>query len=173
MFEKNSKIWATSYKNESNLLLVGIKVCLESFLPISCCPFICWKNPPKWCSILVWIADCRFSSLTSRNLKNNCRLSRIFRGRFGGKDRGWFVHIQPVIPTRKMIRGIFVWSGSELWSFFKNSRLKLKLQKPIAVDVLFQAYPMVPLSGWSNLVPLKVVTNEKGGAVGDVLTIIC
>jgi hypothetical protein len=31
------------------------------------------------------------------------------------------------------------------------SRVKLKNQKPIAVDVLFKAYPMVPLSGRSNL----------------------
>ncbi len=114
-------------------------------------PFICGKNPPKKCSILVWIADCWFSSVTSRNLKNNWWLSCIFRARFGVKDRGLCTYKQPVIPTRRMIRGIFVWSGSEVWSFFKNSRSKLKNLKPIAVDVLFQAYPMVPLSGWSNL----------------------
>ncbi len=32
---------AASYKNESNLLLVGMRVCLESFLPIGCRTFIC------------------------------------------------------------------------------------------------------------------------------------
>ncbi len=34
IFEKTSKFWAASYKNDSNLLLVHIKVCIESFLPI-------------------------------------------------------------------------------------------------------------------------------------------
>jgi hypothetical protein len=41
-----------------------------------------------------------------------------------------------------MIRGIFVLSGSELCSFFKNFRSKLKYQKPTAVDVFFQVYPL-------------------------------
>jgi hypothetical protein len=34
---------------------------------------------------------------------------------------------------------------------FKYSKLKLKNQKPISVDVFFKAYPMVPLSCRSNL----------------------
>ncbi len=140
-------------KNESNLLHVGITVCLESSLPIGCCPFICWKNPPKWFSMLVRIADCWFPSnilLTSRNSKNNCCplphfWSTVWRKRLR------FVHIQSVITTGRMIRGIFVWSGSELWSLFRYSRSKSKNQKHIAVDVLFKAYPMMQLSGWSNL----------------------
>ncbi len=55
--------------------------------------------------------------------------------------------IQTMIPTSR----IFVWSGSELWTLLKYSRSKLKNQKHIAVDVLFKAYLMIPLSGWSNL----------------------
>ncbi len=54
-------------------------------------------------------------------------------------------------PNKQEIRFVFAWSGSELWSLFKYSRGKLKNQKPIAVDVLFKAYPMVPLSCRSNL----------------------
>jgi hypothetical protein len=46
---------------------------------------------------------------------------------------------------------IFAWTGSEFWSLFKYSRVKLKNQKPTAFDVLFKAYPMVPLSCRSNL----------------------
>jgi hypothetical protein len=42
---------------------------------------------------------------------------------------------------------IFVWSGSDLWTLFKYSRSKLKNQKHIAVDVLFKAYPIIPLLG--------------------------
>ncbi len=44
----------------------------------------------------------------------------------------------------RRIRGIFVWSGSELWSLFKYSKLNLKNQNPIAVDDIFKAYQMVP-----------------------------
>jgi hypothetical protein len=62
-----------------------------------------------------------------------------------------FVTIQPVIPTSGSIRCIFIFSGSELWSLFKYSELKLKNQDPIATDVLFKAYPMIPLSCRSNL----------------------
>jgi hypothetical protein len=33
---------------------------------------------------------------------------------------------------------IFAWSGSELWNLFKYSRVKLKNQKPLAVDVFLK-----------------------------------
>jgi hypothetical protein len=35
--------------------------------------------------------------------------------------------------------------------FFKKFKIKIKKSKPIAVDVLFKAYPKVPLSCRSNL----------------------
>ncbi len=47
IFEKISKFWAASYKNEFNLLLVRVTVCIESFLPIGWRTFIRWKNPPS------------------------------------------------------------------------------------------------------------------------------
>ncbi len=78
---------SVTYKNESNLLLVRITVCIESCLPIGWHTFIWWKNPPKFWSILVWIAGCWNSLLMSCNPKNNWCLSRIFGARFGGKDR--------------------------------------------------------------------------------------
>ncbi len=68
---KTSKFWAASCKNESNLLLHRILVCIESCLPVAWLTFIWWKNLPKCCSILVWIAGCWNSLLTSRNPKNN------------------------------------------------------------------------------------------------------
>ncbi len=49
-------------------------------------------------------------------------------------------------PNKQEVGFIFAWSGSELWSLFKYSKVKLKNQKPIAVDALFKAFPMVPLS---------------------------
>ncbi len=56
-------------------------------------------------------------------------------------------------PNKQEVGFIFAWSGSELWSLFKYSRVKLKNQKLIVVDVHFKAYryPMVPLSCRSNL----------------------
>ncbi len=75
IFEKSSKFWAASYKNESNLLLVGITVCLESFLPIGCRTFICWKI--RQSSALfrfgLWIVGfLQIFYSPSRNPKNNC-----------------------------------------------------------------------------------------------------
>jgi hypothetical protein len=47
-------------------------------------------------------------------------------------------------PNKQEVRFIFAWSGAELWSLFKYSRVKFQNQKPIAVDVLFKVYPMSP-----------------------------
>ncbi len=88
IFEKSSKFSAASCRNESNLLLVWITVCIESCLPIGWRTFIWGKIPPKCSSILVWIAEWWNSLFTSRNPKNSWYLSRIFRARFGKKYRG-------------------------------------------------------------------------------------
>ncbi len=145
IFQKTSKVWATSCKNESNLLLVRITVCIESCLPIDWRTFIWWKNPPKCCSILVWISGCWNSLLTSCNPKNNWCLSRIFRA--------WGLAEKIVVwaHAKQEVGFIFAWSGSEVWTPIKYSRSKLKIKIPIAVDVLFKAYPMVPLWCRSNL----------------------
>jgi hypothetical protein len=75
IFEKTSKFWAASCKNESNLLLARITVCIESFLPIGGHTFIWWKNLPKSYSIFVWIAEWWNSLPSSRNPKNNWNLA--------------------------------------------------------------------------------------------------
>jgi hypothetical protein len=46
-------------------------------------------------------------------------------------------------PNKQEDGFIFAWSGSELWTLIKYLRSKIKIKKPIAVDVLFNAYPMV------------------------------
>ncbi len=97
--------------------------------------FYLLKILQKWCSILVWIADCWFSPiilLTCRNPKNNCWLSHIFGARFGKKDCGLCTN-NPWSQQRGWLEAFFVWSGSKLWSFFKYSKLKFKNTKPIAV----------------------------------------
>ncbi len=88
IFYKSSKFWAAPCKNEPNLLLVRFTICIESCLPIGWRTFIWWKNPPKCCSILVWIAEWWSSSLSSRNPKDNWCRSRIYGIRFGKKDNG-------------------------------------------------------------------------------------
>ncbi len=58
-----------SRKNESNLVLVRITVCIESCPSIVWHTFIWWKNPPKSSSIFVWIAEWWNSLPSSRNPK--------------------------------------------------------------------------------------------------------
>jgi hypothetical protein len=53
--------------------------------------------------------------------------------------------------NKQEVEFIFAWSGSELWTLIKYPRSKIKNKKPIAVDVHFKTYPMVPLSYRSNV----------------------
>ncbi len=52
------------------------------------------------------------------------------------------------VPKKQEVGGFFVFSGSELWTLLKYSRPKSKTYSGF---VLFKAYPMILLSGWSNL----------------------
>ncbi len=70
------------------LLLVRFTVCIECCLPIGWRTFIWWKNPPKYSSILVRVAEWWKFLPASRNPKNNWCLSRIYGIRFGEKDCG-------------------------------------------------------------------------------------
>ncbi len=107
----------------------------------------------RWSLSLKHITVIRRSDPTIRNpYQNRAALWRIFqqikvRQPIGRKDSK-----QPVIPTSRRIRCIFVWSGSELWTLLKYSRSKLKNQ------CFFKAYPMIPLSGLiqsGRTVPLR------------------
>jgi hypothetical protein len=69
--------------------------CIEPCLSIGWHTVIWWKNPPKWRSILVLIAEWCNSLLTSRNPKNNWCLSRIYGARFGEKDLGLSTACKP------------------------------------------------------------------------------
>ncbi len=44
------------------------------------------------------------------------------------RKRSRLEHIQTVNRTSRRIRGLFAWSGSELWSCFKNSRSNIKIE---------------------------------------------
>jgi hypothetical protein len=54
--------------------------------------------------------------------------------------------IQTVIPTSRRLDS-FLYEAAQNFALFSNLRSKLKNQKHIAVDVLFNACPMIPLSG--------------------------
>ncbi len=118
------EFWAASYKIESNLLLVRIMVCIESFLPIGWRTFIWWKNPPKF-----WfgLRDVRVSSnilLASHNPKINCWLSRIFGARFGWKDCG----LWPYNPWSQQVGGLdaFMYEATQNFKVFLKFKIKIK-----------------------------------------------
>jgi hypothetical protein len=100
-------IWKTSkYKNESNLLLVPITVCIEYFLPIGGRTFICWKNAPKGCTILVRIAGCWNSSNILLNYEQLSKEQLLTFWHFWSMvwlKRSWFVPIQTVIRTSRRL----------------------------------------------------------------------
>jgi hypothetical protein len=56
----------------------------------------------------------------------------------GYRKRLGFVHIQTVCRRSRRIGWIFVWSGLELWSLFKYSRLKFKKSKTYSSWCTFQ-----------------------------------
>ncbi len=116
-------------------------------------------------SAKVMLAGCWNSLLTSRNPKNNWCLSRIFGAWFGGKDRSsstckpWSKQAGSWINLcMKRLRTL------NSYQIFNIKNKKFKNKKPIAVDVLFNAYPMVPLScrsnqaGWYLYIILKMLS---------------
>ncbi len=122
IFHKSSKFWAAPCKNESNLLLVGFTVCIESCLPIGWRTVTWWKNPPKSSSFLVRIAEWWSSSLSSRNPKDNWCLSHIFGVRFGEKDHG----LSTCKPWTEQAGGLEAFLTLNSYQIFKIKNKKLK-----------------------------------------------
>ena len=119
IFYKTSKFWAAPCKNESNLLLVRFTVCTKVRLFFG--------------------SDCGMMKFFT--LKPQPKGQLMSLPHFWGtvwRKRSRLEHIQTVNRTSRRIRGVFAWSGSELWSCFKNSRSKIKNLKHIAVDVLLK-----------------------------------
>ncbi len=115
-------------------------------LPIAWRTFIWWKNWPKCCTILVWIAGCWNSLLRSRNPKNNWCFSRIFGARFSGKVCG----LSTCKPWSKQAGGWIHFCMKRLRTLNSFQIFKIK-NKKWKTYVLFKAYPMVTLSCRSNL----------------------
>ena len=59
-------------------------------------------------------------------------------------------HMQTVIQTSRRLDSLLHEAAQNL-NFYQIFKIKNQNQKPIAVDVLLKAYPMVPLSCRSNL----------------------
>ncbi len=102
----------------------------------------CSKNAGET-SIVLWITACEQRIHTSRNPNQNwAAFWRIFssnKSALANRKTGFNANRDP----NKEVGLIFAWSGSELWSLFNYSGVKLKNPKPISVDVVFKAYPMV------------------------------
>ncbi len=104
-----------------NHLILWQMACIESLLPIGWRIFNRFKNSPKCCTILVWIAGCWNSSnilLTSRYTKNNCLLSRIFGDLFDGKDCDFC----PYNPSPEEVGGleVFLYEAAQNFELFSN-----------------------------------------------------
>ncbi len=147
ILETTSKFWAAWCNNASYLLLLRYTVCIKSCLPIGWRTFYLMKKSTK---VLHYFGlDCgllEFLKYFTR--KPACKEQLLTLPHFGARFCEKVcvcVHvcIQLVCRKNRRMRWIFVEGGWELWSLFKYSRLKFKNQKPIAVDVLFKAYPMV------------------------------
>ncbi len=140
IFEKSSKFWAASCKYRSNLLLIRITVCLESFLPIGWYTFIWWKNPRT--VLLYFGLDCRMMKFFTLKPQSKEKFMSLPNFRSTVLQKRWrFEDMQTVTQISMRIRGLFAWSWLELGSCFKYSALKLKNQKHIAVDVRLENRP--------------------------------
>jgi hypothetical protein len=91
--ETTSKFWASSYKNESNLLLVRIMVCKEFFLPIGWHTFIWWKIRQRTAKF--WFG------LWNVGILHSWAVLQHFWSTVQRK-RSQFLHIQTVIQTRRL-----------------------------------------------------------------------
>ncbi len=147
------KFWAAPYKNASNPRtcwnhgLYGHKLQSFSSRRVS-------KNAEK-STIVLWITACEkyiWRNPTSCNPTQNRAFlwhilsSKKVRQPIGRKDS-----IQTVILTSRRLDS-FLYEAAQNFEVFPNiQKGNLKNQKHIAVDVLFKAYPMVPLSCRSNL----------------------
>ncbi len=123
---KTSKFWAASLKNESNLLLVRITVCLGTNLNLF------RRIVIQKCQKVNTVLWSEYSNIPQSN-QNRAALWRIFstyKSEQVNRKEGIYPNRD---PNKHEVCFFFVWSGSEL---FKYSKLKLKNQKPIAVDVL-------------------------------------
>ncbi len=133
---KTSKFPAESCKNESNLLLVRVTVCIESCLPIGWRTFIWWKIPPKCSSI--WFGSQDVGILYSWAVsQRTIDVSPAFLEHGLAEKIAVWAHANRD-PNKQEVGFIFAWSYSEFWTLIKYSRSKIKYQKPIAIDVLFK-----------------------------------
>ncbi len=126
IFEKTSKAWAATCKNESSLLLARIMVCIETCLPIVWHTFICEKNPPKCCSVLVWIAGCwnlLLESCNSKNFLEHGLVEKITVWTLANRAGGW-IHF--------CMKWIITLNSYQIF--------KIKNENKKAGDVLFKAY---------------------------------
>ncbi len=94
---------------------------------------------------MVWIAGCWNSS----NILLKSVIQRTFVDFLAFLEHSSAEKITVYAHTSRDLNKQEV--GFSFGSLFKNSKLKLKNQKPIAVDDFIKVYPMIPLSCRYNL----------------------
>ncbi len=93
IFDNSSEFWATLCKNESNLLLVSITVCIESCLPIGWRTFIWWKKI-RQSAALFWCGLRNYGIFYLRAaIQRTIDISSTFWSTVQRK-RSWFEHMQ-------------------------------------------------------------------------------
>ncbi len=123
IFEKTSKFWATSYKNASNPPTYwnhGLYGHIPQSFPLNRAPKI-WEIQQLFFGLRLVCREFHHSAIQTK-IENFAGFFHQIKVRrpIGRKDSK-----QPVIPTSRRTRCIFVWSGSELLSLLKYSRTKL------------------------------------------------
>ncbi len=125
-------------------LLVQIMVCMAQISLFSAEP--CSKSAGKSTIVLriIMARELNIWRITTSHNPNQNRAAfwRIFLTNKNAPANRKKDSIQTMIRTSRRLDSFFVWSGSELWSLFKYSKLTLKNQKPLALDVFFKAYPI-------------------------------
>jgi hypothetical protein len=115
------------------------------------------KNPPKASSFLVWIAEWRSYSLSSRNPKDNWCLSRIYGIRFGEKDHG----LSTCKPLTEQAWGLeaFLHGAAQNFELLSN----IQDQKGLSNDTTLmqiQSGRTVPLNSWEFTVIKDKIIEE-------------
>ncbi len=138
---------ATSCKNESNLLLVQITVCIESCLPIGWHTLL-WKIRQN--VALFWIGLLYVGILYSRAvIQRTIDVSpTFFEHSFAAKNAVW-VHAN-TDPNKQVVGLIFAWSDWELCTLIKYWRSKIKNKKTSRIWCSFRG-----LSNGTTLMQIK------------------
>ena len=132
------------------------------FLPIGWRTLILRKKPPMYCTILVWIAGGLEFFKHSTDVPSSKEQLLTF-------PLFW----SSVWWSAEEVRGLdgFLYEAAQNLESFQKFKIQIKKSTPIEVDVLFKAYPMVPLPCRSNLGGRYLIHNYTSTPTSPLLRI--